>query len=344
MVKLDSSNEGPKVFLNRLKRHGYVGLEILNPTKGHFWKSMRMRKLYVARLDGVYLYDFDLDSLNVFLRSRNCNVTTSFFTRLFFCISKSGFRFVVNLFLSRYCYLLTRNTQYIVFQSKISLDMHLFLFGNDFLRGKKFKIINNGVAFSELNFKEYKRDETFKLVISASLYRPHKRLLAAIKLINELCKLGDYHLFIYGLVPEYMLKDLIKLDLSNCSFMGRVNSELLNEIMSDYHLQLSLALFDPCPNVVLDGLSSGLIVLTPGQSGAAELLNNKRECIVDERKDIGYFNSLDICNLDFPIDEYIKKVMNIQKNYETLRKEIFMNAKSRLDIKIISKDYKEFAQ
>ena len=92
----------------------------------------------IAGLDGVYLYDFDTISLDSYCRPCNFHVVTSFLLKFSYRFSKSIITILVNLILSRCCYCIAKNTRYVVFQSQLSLDMHLFLFGKSFFLNLNF--------------------------------------------------------------------------------------------------------------------------------------------------------------------------------------------------------------
>ena len=72
----------------------------------------------------------------------------------------------------------------------------------------------------------------------------------------------------------YYFQSLSELDLSRCYFHGKVNYKMLPELYRKADLQLHLSIYDII-NVVVEGLASGLPVITPSESGAADLLGKK---------------------------------------------------------------------
>ncbi len=118
------------------------------------------------------------------------------------------------------------------------------------------------------------------------------------------------HLHILGELDN-ALKEIIKnYNLTNCIFYGRINYLKLTSYYNNCDIQIRPAIFDPCPNVVVEGLASGLPVITPVQSGAYELIGKNRDWSINEDVKLEYKKLYYTKVLsEIPLEKYAKKVI-----------------------------------
>jgi glycosyltransferase involved in cell wall biosynthesis len=253
---------------------------------------------------------------------------------------KKLLEYIINNRLNRPIIWLLNNSKGFIFQSDISLKMH-----KKFLNFKKknYTIIYNGVNLQQ--FKPRKKfDNKKSIIISASVYRPAKRLHEAIKLINYLSNIyPKINLHILGELDN-VSKEIIKnYNLSNCIFYGRINYLKLPSYYNDCDIQIHPAIFDPCPNVVVEGLASGLPVITPAQSGAYELIGKNLDWSINEHIKLEYKELYCIKSLpEIPLEKYAKKIINVFENLNYHKEKARYIAEKNLDIKIVKKKYLEF--
>lgn len=336
-MKLDI---GPNIFRQRLGKFNN-NLKLLNPNFAEIKKINDKKVSIVARLDGVnYLYGSP-DNYGNYLKSRN------FFLLSYFVKILPNFFFnrylqnIINNRLNRSIIWLLNNSKAFIFQSKISLKMHKKFLN---FKKRKYTIICNGVDINEFKPRKKKFSQTKYIIISASTFRPHKRLHEAIKLINFLSNIyPKIKLHILGELDS-VTKEIIKnYDLSNCIFYGRVHYLKLPKYYNCCDIQIHPAIFDPCPNVVVEGLASGLPVITPVQSGAYELISKNRDWSINEHIKLEYKKLYCIKNLpEIPLEKYAKKIINIFNNLDYHKRRARLLAEKNLDIKIVKKKYLKF--
>jgi len=286
-------NQGPKVFIQRLQSVGKLPEDILllTSSKASYQKflSQSDKKYTITRLDGVSYYKASFTNVSFFLKQRYHKMHFILRFLLAFLISLIGDR-NFNKILDRFTLRLMANSDAIIFQSKLSLAMHEKFLGFN-SKNSNFTIILNGVDTSSFYpIKKQIHTDAPQVIISASLYRPHKRLQDAILLINHLSdQYPRIQLHILGELDPLVSMLLEDMDLSRCIFHGTVDVDQLPKYYSSCDIQLSLSLFDPCPNVVCEGLACGLPVISPLQSGASEILGDKLlACCIDESVSLNY--------------------------------------------------------
>ena len=135
-------------------------------------------------------------------------------------------------------------------------------------------------------------------------------------------------------------------DKSRCIFYGKVDYQALPEFYRKADLQLHLSMFDPCPNVVVEGLSCGLPVVTPMESGAAELIGlENSKWAIEENLSIKYYNLHEVsCVPRVPIHRYVSTVRNVVNDLPAQQFKARERAENVLDIRIIADQYKTFMQ
>lgn len=332
---------GPENFLGRLNSelcsYSLPDYSICNPTIEGYRLSKK-KGVRIARIDGCYFYKFSAKNLENFLKIRygyNLRIA-KLFDSLFLGLTK-----LFNIYLNRYIRRVVKNSNGIVFQSQISKEMYLEFVGKI---TKPHEVIYNGVPLDKFYPKDLNRAislKTVNIVITAN-FRPHKRLIDAINLINELNRNRKSVLHVVGKIDSITLKKVSILDRSNCIFHGQLEEKEIVLLYSKMHIGVSPSIFDPCPNSVVEMLACGLPVITTQKSGAAELVNNP-DMVVNEPIEMEYleFQNPEILP-KICIKSWIDAVNKILKNYSHYRDQTLKNVKFRLDIKKTANDYAEF--
>lgn len=321
-------------------------IELLNPSLEDIKNRSRAKKILIGRLDGTSYYDFSIRNLQNFLALRNYKRISKVVGTLPLLKSSRVINRLLNRYLDRTCSWLLTNANGLVFQSKLSLEMHKTFLGFDD-SSKPFRIINNGVNVDLFSPQE-EVDNSFgfpSVIISASQYRLHKRLQEAVKLVNYLsAEFPKIRLNVVGEM-DFLTSSCVKnLDTSRCNFHGRVASERLPYFYKNADIQLHLSIFDPCPNVVVEGLASGLPVITPLESGAEELVGKSNSnWVVAEQLDMQYMElhreeKIPVINLATYSKVFTKIFDNLKANQNSAR----ARAEGSLDIKRAAKQYQQF--
>lgn len=341
---------GPKVFLRRLFASANFPDDILitNPDAQSVLSAkdfLRGGGRLIARLDAAYFYKFTVKEILGFLSRRNYikykegNIGKSF-------EPSQTLTTLVNRYLNRNIHWLLDNADGFIFQSKLSKEIHDKFLGTKKLRN--YTIINNGIDLKNFNPSHAvnKWDNTFpNIVISASTYRPNKRLSHAVELTNLL---SDYYpdvcLHVIGILSREVSEDLKGLSLTKCKFHGKLDLNLLPEFYSTCDIQFSTSIYDACPNVVVEGLASGLPVITPTLSGAFELIQYKKEWAVDEKVSMkGYENHRPGIFPSYNMKEYLQKVILVIEDLKNQKKIARTIAEENLDIDLVAQKYLNFA-
>ncbi len=344
-------HEGPKVFISRLMQYLDLPNNILisNSSNSDITHANQLlgKSFVIGRLDGLTFYDFSYSSLSSYLKSTNHHLL-SLITPTKFRVPRFA-NIVLNRYINRNARWLYSNSNGLVFQSKLSYEMHVHFNGfNSYEYEIPYDIIHNGI-----DTNDFKNDPSCKLkgfpslIISASTFRLYKRLKEAIILTNLLCtEFPNIHLNIIGECDSLTLNSIKNLNTSRCTFHGRISQNALPKYYGGADIQLSLSLFDACPNVVCEGLACGLPVITPKESGAFELIGKcNSDWAVTEDVKLDYMNYH--CTEHMPVipfKQYISKIISITQNLKDHSDSARLRAISSLDIKIIAKKYREFIE
>ena len=344
----ENVSTGPKIFLKRLADSNFnvPGVALVNPDIVSVTKAKQLDTLIVGRLDGTSYYDFSKGSLKNFLLLRSKKRLSLIASVLPDMFLTQGFNFRINRYLDRTNLWLLKNADALVFQSHLSLEMHKkFLSFKE--QDKSFTIIHNGVdtrVFTPKNDRKRASDK-LDLIISGSLYRAHKRLADAVNLTNILSNVyAGVKLHILGDLDSLASQTICKLDKSRCIFYGKVHYNALPEFYQKADLQLQLSMFDPCPNVVVEGLSCGLPVITPLESGASELVGvENSNWVVKENLTMRYHNLHTSAGIPkIPLDKYVTAVKAVVDNLHENQMKARKRAEQALDIMLIAQQYKKF--
>lgn len=153
-------------------------------------------------------------------------------------------------------------SEYVIYQSLFSRNMCEKILNVN----KKNVIIYNGVDQEYINKIEKNKNIIPGSFVALSLWRKNKRPESMIKgFIKSKC---NRHLYIIG--------DGInrRYDSEYIHYLGKLNQNEIFSIMKSCAYQLHLAYADPCPNSVVEGLSSGLNVLCVNSGGTPELVKD----------------------------------------------------------------------
>ena len=208
-------------------------------------------------------------------------------------------------------------------------------------------MIFNGVDLDEFRPRSTgKLDGAPAVIISAAIQRLTKRLPQAIRLINRLA--DDFpciRLHVLGALDPLVEEAVSALDTFRCTFHGRIHHENLATFYSGADVQLALGVFDPCPNVVCEGLASGLPVLTPAESGAAELIGSaNKNWAIREGIELETYQSSFVAALApaLPVDPYVHAFHSIMDDLGEARQRARARAEAALDIQMAAAKYRDF--
>lgn len=348
---MQGSDTGPQLFLRRLQQFADfpAGVTICNPSIQDVERAKQARNVTcIARLDGTSYYRISGRNFVGLLEQRRPSWAKPL--RLLTRVSGDapGLTSAVNRYLDRGALWLLRNADGIVFQSVLSRAMHELFLGHASGRVPE-TVILNGVPLDVFSpVRPASRLPGWPaLIISASIYRLHKRLQEAVRLVNRLAdEFPDIRLHVLGSFDCLVQRAVAAIDTSRCTFHGRVAASKLPEYYGAADMQLSLSLFDPCPNVVCEGLASGLPVLSPVQSGAAELIGDENgEWLVDEPVPFGY-HEFHVASLipAIPLDDYVQRAVRVIDRLDEHKTRARARAEQSLDIRKVAHRYSEFAR
>ena len=343
------ADTGPTLFLQRLNQYISLPLDVLicNPSLGNVSIAKRQPgRTLIARLDGTSYYDLTGRNLVGLLEQRKPGLRKPLrflgMIRRYPAVARRW----LNAYLDRGALWLIRHADGIVFQSTLSRKMHEVFLG--YAPGRVPEtVIMNGVSTEEFSPKADapRLEGRPAVLISASVYRLHKRLQHAIELVN--CLARDYpqiRLHVLGKFDPLVETLLPSLDTRRCDFHGRVPASMLSDYYRGADIQLSLSLFDPCPNVVCEGLASGLPVLTPAESGAAELVGDENDSwVVREGIPLTYHELQTAQAIPaVPVEKYIQCFEHTLHTLPEQRDRARARAEQALDIQRIAKLYDSF--
>ena len=342
---MNLNNTGPRIFIRRLIKSGVKlkKIELLNPDLKKIKDFKSVNKILIGRLDGAFYFDCTFINLSQWLKFKNYYKLSKIFNFFSYLKSNKFTNKIFNFYLNRYSSWVLKNAKGLIFQSELSLKMHEKFLG--FKKNKPFTIIHNGIDLNQFKPKKKNFVGTPALLVSCSVYRPHKRLHEVIRLTNSLLKVyPKIKLHILGDLDILTKEFVSQMDLSNCIFHGRIKPSQLPLYYCRCDIQVHLGIFDPCPNVVVEGLASGLPVVTPLQSGASELIGKKNiKWAVDEKIKMKYFETYNFKKIPkIPIEKYQKKIIKIFKNINHHKKIARKQAVENLDIKIVAIKYNNF--
>ena len=141
---------------------------------------------------------------------------------------------------------------------------------------------------AEINFPK----KPNKIWLSASHWRPHKRLESNIRLFKELSDPNDV-LVVAGKNPGIAIND------DNVFYIGDLSWRDLISVMKKADNFIHLAWLDHCPNVVIDAKASGCKLYCSSAGGTAELAGKNDVVILEPEWDFKPVDLYSPPELDF---------------------------------------------
>lgn len=338
-------NTGPRNFIRRLTncldKMRLPPYRIVIPADVDMVSGLN--EVIVARFDGLFMYSFTPACFYNYIRQTrfsklpqaewlesSCNKSSIFINKL------------LSRLLNRRDLRLRKLANAFVFQSKLSVDQHNFIHGE--VPSNRFcKVINNGVPLEI--FHVCAVNERFigspRIAICAN-FRLGKRLRDAVLIINKLRNIyKNATLHVFGDIDCLVRDSLKDLDLSSCVFHGAIPSDRLPSVYSSFDVGISPALFDACPNSVIEMLACGLPVITTSASGAAELVPDHR-FIVPENLELTFMqmhNFRSIPSVDHVA--WVYKIDNALQNRVELSRVSVAFSNDNFDINLIANRYRD---
>lgn len=148
---------------------------------------------------------------------------------------------------------------FVIFQSRYQQSF----FSDYGFRNPCFRIIHNGASeeFAKIVPQTLKKGETLTLVSATASPRPTKRH----DIISKISEVPGVEILHFGLWPE-------EIPLNNVKLMGEAKHGDMIKVYGKAHAFLHPAVKDPCPNAIIEALSSGLPVLFNSDTGSSNEL------------------------------------------------------------------------
>ena len=259
-----TSSSGPNNFATKLMRYFFqknISVSAENPdVQLSFIEIFNKFSKTVLRLDGIY-FNTDQD-----WQQQNKNIKKSY-----------------------------DNASHVIVQSEFNRKLINKYFGEK----EHTSIIQNGTCL-DLVDKIPKAnliniDKIGKLWVSASSWRPHKRLPENIRLFNEMSSENDIML-VAGKNPTN-LKEISS--NPRVKYIGNLNWENLISLFKVADNFIHLAWLDHCPNVVVDAKASGCTLYCSSAGGTVELASNNDVVVVEDEWDFKPCKLYDPPPMDF---------------------------------------------
>lgn len=340
---------GSSIFFGRLKNAGFEndGVFVCSAT----WKDItEARKIsprcLVARLDGVRHDRLSGRNIYGYVKQRRPALLPAAKAVAWVPDLPAPMSAIFNRYLNKHEIWLLKNADALIFQSQVSRNMYRAYLSHR-PDDRQEAVIFNGVDLDEFRPRRTgKLDGAPAVIISAAIQRLVKRLPQAIRLINRLAdSFPRIRLHVLGALDALVEEAVSTLDTSRCTFHGRIHHENLATVYSAADLQLSLGVLDPCPNVVCEGLASGLPVLTPAESGAAELIGSaNKHWAIQEGIELETYHSSFVAALTpaIPVDPYVHAFHLIMDDLGEARQRARARAEAALDIRMAAAKYRDF--
>lgn len=333
--------KGPEIFLERLKielnKFGLKQYKIFIPLKNSVTDIKNFNGLKIGRLDGAIYFKYNSNSFfNLIKQRKNRKISIiKFIPNFIFSLLQSK----INSYLNRYNSLILRESDVIVFQSKISKKMHEYFWGKT---KKKTCIIFNGIRKTE--FINRQVDSKINIVITAR-FRLNKRLKDAIRIVNQLNSSDKkFKLHVIGSIDYLTKKSIAELDTKYVKFYGDIDFSHIKKLYKSMHIGISTSMFDPCPNSVIEMMSLSIPVITTSASGASELVGIKN-LIVDEKLNFKLYDLHDINGIpQVNYDDWCDKIESLLYDYNFLSKKVYQRFINNFEITIIANQYKNLIE
>ncbi len=343
------SHTGPSIFLRRLQMAGLEREDVLicSPTYLDLQRARRNRwRFLIARMDGVWSHTLSGRNLYGLVKKRYPSLLPFASACRLLPTCPKFLSSILTRLLNRHNVWLMKHARAVVFQSHLSREAYVKFLGHT-PGGVPETVIPNGVDLEEFQPRGgLKLEGTPALIISSAVLRLHKRLQEAIRLVNHLARCyPEIRLHVLGNCDRLVYAVVSSLDTSRCVFHHRVAPQDLARFYAAADVQLSLGILDPCPNVVCEGLASGLPVVTPAESGAMELIGeSNRHWTVQENLQLEKYRSLFVASEipQIPMQRYAERLKSIVDNLPAEKERARARAEEALDIRMIAAKYADF--
>ncbi len=141
---------------------------------------------------------------------------------------------------------------------------------------------------AEINFPQ----KPNKIWLSASRWRPHKRLVSNIELFKKFSEIGDV-MVVAGKNPGTSLRE------DNVFYIGDLSWSNLISVMKRADNFIHLAWLDHCPNVVIDAKACGCKLYCSSAGGTAELAGKNDVVVLEPEWDFKPIDLYSPPELDF---------------------------------------------
>lgn len=207
---------------------------------------------------------------------------------------------------------------FVVFQSNYSLKQCFSLFG----KKKENEIITNGANLN-IFFPEFKRKKYYLKLrfITTGRFRNIDMIEPLVKALDDIYKINKNIEFI--VVGEIINKKLQHFfDRVYIKYLGKCNMMEIAELLRKSDIFLYSHLNPPCPNSVIEAISSGLPVVSFNSGAMIELLDFSKELLAEVSPDI--FQKYD----QFDYKKLVDKIEFCIDNYELFKEKSINNWKN----------------
>lgn len=242
------------------------------------------RRKIILRLDGINSYPLTRNFLQ--RRMKFSKIFSNLLIKLA-SKNKKTYNFVaesINFLLNFGIFIRILFSYHLVYQSSFCRDCYAIYFPN-----KRYNIINNGTLFYGLeNVDEnVKKNSYRKILVTFHKNRPLKGTRDVLLFFEQLRQSSDqYNFKVILLGYEPNVKELDRSGNIFCydEFLLRNNSWIIpyekfedfndhiSSLIWDCDFYISLARFDPCPNLMLEIMAHGLPVVACASGGVAEVV------------------------------------------------------------------------
>lgn len=241
-----TSNSGPNNFAGKLRhelqKNGHTVTDADADVQLSFIESFNSFKNKILRLDGIY-FNTEQDWEN-----QNSNIKKSY-----------------------------KESAGIVVQSYFNLKLVSKYFGNR----SNVKIIHNGTCLDiikSIPSATVKMEKPGKVWLTASSWRPHKRLNENIRLFHEFSEENDMLLVAGANCDSSIDSDRVK-------YIGNLQWNNLISVMKLADNFIHTAWLDHCPNVVVDAKAAGCKLYCTNAGGTSELASEDDVVIIEDEWD-----------------------------------------------------------
>lgn len=285
----------------------------------------------------LYLNPFN--SANIFANKAKLGSIKSFFFRVDGILYDSKINYQKRMILNKDLIYGLEYSSGVIFQSEFSKRLVSNILN---IKPKKFTTIING---TDLNFFQnrtnflrinYNVDYDSLVFITSAKWRSHKRLVSIVESFQIFKSNTDRkcNLIIIG---DHSLD--FSRDKSIIS-IGRVDREILPDVLSMGDIYLFYSWLDNCPNSVIEAIACNLPVICTNQGGTREIVEKTNGGIVVRADDDFNFQPIELYNPPKPnIELIVNSMYEMSDNLDFYKQRI--NTKS-IDINFVASEYFNF--